>query len=75
MDLSYTCSRAYESEANQTLAIVLSVVFCLWIGLSVLLSTLQIYAMSSQVSVAQPPVVKATVVNSEISSSLVSLPS
>lgn len=75
MDLSYTCSRAYESEANQTLAIVLSIVFCTWIGLSVLLSALQLYAVSSQVSVSQPPIVKAVVTNSEISSSLVSLPS
>lgn len=48
MDVIGTCSKASENESSQTLAVVLSIVFVVYIGVAVLLSAFQIYTVSSQ---------------------------
>ena len=48
MNIAGTCSAASESEASQTLAIVLSIVFTLYIGSAILLSSLQLFSISSE---------------------------
>lgn len=48
MNIAGTCSAASESEASQTLAIVLSIVFALYIGSAILLSSLQLYSISAE---------------------------
>ena len=48
MNVLETCSKASENETSQTLAIVLSVVFVIYIGIAVLLSAFQIYTVSSR---------------------------
>jgi hypothetical protein len=48
MNIAGTCSAASESEASQTLAIVLSIVFAFYIGSALLLSSLQLYTISAE---------------------------
>jgi len=48
MNIAGTCSAALENETSQTLAIVLSIVFTLYIGSAILLSSIQIYTITSE---------------------------
>lgn len=42
-----TCSRAYENDSSQTLAVVLSIVFTVYVGSAILLSALQLYSITN----------------------------
>ena len=48
MNVASSCSAASENESSQTLAIVLSIVFTLYIGSAILLSSLQLYTITSE---------------------------
>ena len=59
MDVLTTCSRASESEASQTLAIVLSIVFSVYVGSAILLSSFQLYSITASATSGVPTVVGA----------------
>ena len=48
MNVAGSCSAASENESSQTLAIVLSIVFTLYVGSAILLSSLQLYTITSE---------------------------
>ena len=47
MDVLGTCTKASENESSQTLAIVMSIVFAVYVLSAILLSSLQLYSVTS----------------------------
>ena len=52
MNVIGTCSTANENYPAQTLAVVLSIVFSIYIGLAILLSSLQLHTITSEATAA-----------------------
>lgn len=50
MDVTETCSKAFENEASQILAIVLSIVFCVWIGATIVVTAIELRQVTEKAS-------------------------
>ena len=50
MDVTETCSKAFENEASQILAIVLSIVFCVWIGATIVVTAIELNQVTAEAS-------------------------
>lgn len=48
VDVVHLCSASVESEAGQTLAVVLSICFLLYTGITILLAALQLWSVSNK---------------------------
>ena len=57
MDVLGTCTKASENESSQTLAIVMSIVFAVYVLSAILLSSLQLYSVTSAATATATPAV------------------
>lgn len=54
VDVVYTCNSAIENESSQMLAIVLSIFFLIYTGVTILLAGLQLFYVSNKPHAASP---------------------
>ena len=56
VDVVHLCTASVETESGQTLAVVLSVCFLIYTGVTILLAALQLYSVSNSPHVASESV-------------------